>query len=285
MHFVTRRLGLVVAQPRVYWTTPGNTACIVAAIKVAVAQGAHLCVFPELALTGFHRRIREQALPELIGPALQRVRDACREHAVACMLGMPTFAGDGAVLNSYVFIGADGVVGSTMSKNGPTAAELTFFQRGAGRPVFRFAGHACTTVMCREVEDLDEVAAQLQHDPVDVLFWPSLTGQAPGTVLDSEEATEDLGYFRRAGLVAKRLGAYVVQSNWPNALNTPAHTHLGESKVYDAAGEVLLTLPRDEAGVGVFTLGERDFHWTPLPSDTPNIGRGSVPGAAPSTGA
>ena len=259
-------LRLAIAQPAMYWTTDENAACIVAMIEVAAAHGARLCVFPELALTGFHRRIREQALPELVEPALRSVGNACRVHEIACMLGTPTFADEGMVLNSYVFIGADGVVGSTTSKNGPTAAELTFFQRGTGRPVLQFEGHACTTVMCREVEDLDDIAAQLQHDPVDVVFWPSLTGQAPGTVLDSPEATEDLGYFRRAGLVAQRLGAYVVQSNWPQALNTPDHTHLGESKVYDAAGEVLLTLPRDEAGVGVFTLGERDYHWTALPA-------------------
>jgi len=248
-----------------YWTAEENATQIAASLEVAAAQGASLCIFPELALTGFHRRIREQALPEVVEPALARVREACRTHGVACMLGLPTFAADGAVLNSYVFIAADGVVGTTMSKNGPTAAELTFFQRGAARPVFGFEGRACTTVMCREVEDLDEVAAQLRNDPVDVVFWPSLTGQAPGTVLDSPEATADLGYLRRAGLVAQRLGAYVVQSNWPQALNTPDHTHLGESKVYDAAGEVLLMLPRDEAGVGVFNLGERDYHWTRFP--------------------
>ena len=160
-------LRLAVAQPPMYWTTVENTACIVATLEVAAAQYAHLCVFPELALTGFHRRIREQALPGVVAPALQRVGDACRELSIACMLGMPTFTDGGAVLNSYVFIGADGVVGSAMNKNGPTAAELTFFQRGTGRPVLQFEGHACTTVMCREVEDLDDIAAQLQHDPVD----------------------------------------------------------------------------------------------------------------------
>ena len=255
-------LRIAIAQQAMHWTTAENTVQIIASLAVAAEQDATLCVFPELSLTGFHRRIREQALPGVVEPALAQVREACRAHGVACMLGLPTFEADGAVLNSYVFIGADGVVGSTMSKNGPTAAELTFFQRGEGRPVFGFEGRACTTVMCREVEDLDEVAAQLRNDPVDLVFWPSLTGQAPGTVLDSPEATDDLGYLRRAGLVAQRLGACVVQSNWPQALNTPDHTHLGESKVYDAAGEVLLTLPRDEAGVGVFNLGERDYHWT-----------------------
>ena len=127
-------LRLAIAQQAMYWTTDENTARIVATIKVAAAQCARLCVFPELAFTGFHRRIREQALPGVVAPALQRVCDACHEHAVACMLGTPTFADDGAVLNSYVFIGADGVAGATVSKNGLTAAELTFFQRArAGR--------------------------------------------------------------------------------------------------------------------------------------------------------
>lgn len=259
-------LRLAVAQPTMYWTTGENTARIVASLAVASAQGAQLCVFPELALTGFHRRIREQALPEVVAPALQRVCDACRAQAVACMLGMPTFADDGAVLNSYVFIGADGVVGTAMSKNGPTAAELTFFERGTGRPTLHFEGHACATVMCREVEDLDDIAAQLRHHPVDVVFWPSLTGNPPGTVFANATESDDLGYFRRAGLVAQRLGAFVVQSNWPMALNTPESTYLGESKVYAPSGEVLLMLPRDVAGVGVFTLGDRDYRWTGTPA-------------------
>ena len=257
---------MAIAQQAMYWTAVENTARIVASLAVASERGASVCVFPELALTGFHRGIRRQAVPEVVEPALQQVRAACSEHRIACTLGTPTFPGDGTVLNSYVFIDATGSVGSTVSKNGPTAAELTFFQRGTGRPAMQFAGRTCTTVMCREVEDLEAVAAQLHGDPVDMVFWPSLTGQPPGTVLDSPEASDDLGYFRRAGLVAKRLGAFVVQSNWPNALNTPDHTHLGESKVYAADGEVLLTLPRDAAGIGVFDLGARHYQWTPLPA-------------------
>jgi hypothetical protein len=58
----------------------------------------------------------------------------------------------------------------------------------------------------------------------------------------------------------------VIQSNWPQALNTPESTYLGESKAYAPDGEILLTLPRDQAGLGVFTLGERAFRWTPLPA-------------------
>ena len=78
------------------------------------------------------------------------------------------------------------------------------------------------------------------------------------------EDTDDPRYQKRTAALARRLAAFVVQSNWPNALNTPERTHLGESKVYAPDGEVLLTLPRDEAGFGVFALGERSFRWTAL---------------------
>ncbi|MEP6740474.1 MAG: nitrilase-related carbon-nitrogen hydrolase [Caldimonas sp.] len=257
-------LRVAVAQQAMSWTTAENTACIVVSLAVAAEQGAQVCAFSELALTGFHRGIREQALPDVVAPALLQVRAACRANAIACALGTPTFADDGAILNSYVFIDSSGGIASTVSKNGLTPAEQTFFKPGAGRPVIGFEGRVCTTVMCREIEDLESIAAQLHSLPVDVIFWPSLVGHPPGTIAEPERAAQDLGYVERTAELARRLNAFVVQSNWPHALNTAESTYQGESKAYAPDGEILLTLPRDEAGVGVFTLGERDYAWTPF---------------------
>lgn len=259
-------LRIAIAQPPMHWTTTENVEQIVAALMLAAQQGASLCAFPELALTGFHRGIREQGTPAIVAPALRQVRAACRAHAIACALGAPTFDASGPILNSYLHIDATGAIASTVSKNGLTPAELTFFAPGAGRPVMQFQGRACTTVMCREIEDIESIAVQLRADPVELIFWPSLVGNPPGTVHPKAEDTADLGYFKRTAVLARRLNAYVVQSNWPNALNTPDSTHLGESRVYANDGEILLTLPRDQAGLGVFTLGERSFRWTPLPA-------------------
>jgi omega-amidase len=172
----------------------------------------------------------------------------------------------GAILNSYLHIDTAGEIASAVSKNGLTLAELTFFAPGTDRPVMQFAGRSCTTVMCREIDDLEAVAVQLQAGPVDLVFWPSMVGNPPGTIHPTPEDTADLGYFKRTAVLAQRLGAFVVQSNWPQALNTPDSTWLGESKAYAPDGEILLMLPRDEAGVGVFNLGERAFRWTPLPT-------------------
>jgi predicted amidohydrolase len=259
-------LHLAIAQQAMEWTTERNVEHILASLRVSAEQGAQLCLFPELALTGFHRQIREQAKPEIVEPALRRVRAACRDAGIASLLGLPTFASDGSVLNSYAFIAADGELGSTVNKNGLTEAELTFFAAGTDRPVMRFGGRTCTTVMCREIEDIDAIAAQLADEPVQLVFWPSIVGHPPGAVPEPGRETQDLGYRQRAGAFARHLSAHLVQCNWPHALNTPEHRYQGESKVYSPEGDVLLTLPRDEAGVGVFALGACEFRWTPLPA-------------------
>ena len=259
-------LRIAIVQQPMAWTTPQNVAHIVAALALAAARGAGIAVFPELALTGFHRGIRGEAVPATVDAALQHVRAACRAHAIACALGAPTFAGDGVILNSYLHIDAVGELVSSISKNGLTPVEQTFFAAGTDRPLIEYAGRTCTTVMCREIDDLESIAAQLQAGPVDLVFWPSMVGNPPGTIHPTPEDTADLGYFKRTAVLAQRLEAFVVQSNWPMALNTPDSTYLGESKVYAPDGEILLTLPRDQAGVGVFNLGERDYHWTPLPA-------------------
>jgi predicted amidohydrolase len=256
---------LAIVQQPMEWTTAGNVEHILAALAQAAEQGADVCVFPELALTGFHRGIRGEALPAVVEPALERVRSACRDRAIACVLGLPTFGTGDAVLNSYVFIDAAGETALTVHKNGLTPAEQTFFQPGVDRPAAMFAGHLSSTVMCREIDDLETIALQWQDVPVELIFWPALVGQHPGTVLTEGKDPTDLGYVRGTAELARRLEAYVVQSNWPVALNTPESTYLGESKVYAPNGEILLQLPRDQAGIGVFTLGERVYRWTPWP--------------------
>jgi len=257
-------LRVAIVQQPMAWTTGRNVEHIVDAIGLAAGQGAQLCLFPELALTGFHRRIREEAKPEIVEPALQRVRAACRDAGVASLLGLPTFTADGGVRNSYAFIDAAGDIGSMVHKNGLTPAELTFFEPGADRPVLRYAGRTCSTVMCREIEDVTEIAAQLAAEPVQLMFWPSIVGHAPGTIAEPEREVQDLGYVQRAGEFARRLNTHLVQCNWPQALNTPEARWQGHSKAYSPDGEILLTLPPDEAGIGVFELGAREYRWLPL---------------------
>lgn len=257
-------LRVAIAQQPMAWTTGENVKHILASLEIAATEGAQLCLFPELALTGFHRQIRAEARAEIVEPALQRVREACGTAGIASLLGLPTFGADGSIRNSYAFVGADGELGSTVHKNGLTPAELTFFAAGTARPTMRLFGRNCSTVMCREVEHVDAIATQLADEPVQLMFWPSIVGHPPGTIAEPEREVQDLGYRERAAVFARRMRSHVVQCNWPQALNSPEARYQGESKVYAPDGEVLLMLPRDAAGVGVFALGERDYHWTPL---------------------
>lgn len=99
---------LAIVQQPMRWTTDENVQTVLSALAAAAAAGAGLVVYPELSLTGFHRRIREQGVASIVAPAMQRVREACRRHRVAAAIGLPTFGATGLVFNSHAYVDADG---------------------------------------------------------------------------------------------------------------------------------------------------------------------------------
>jgi omega-amidase len=92
------------------------------------------------------------------------------------------------------------------------------------------------------------------------IFWPSLVGKPPSDAPGPDE----VNYLPLVQRLAKHSAAYVVQCNWPNSLNSPSATHLGESAVVSELGEVLFSLPRDQPGVATFVLGEKEYEWIPV---------------------
>jgi predicted amidohydrolase len=151
-----------------------------------------------------------------------------------------------------------GQVVAASAKNGLTPSEATFFAPGVDRPVSNLAGFTCASVLCREVEDTISLTQQLPRGRADIIFWPSLVGRPPANPPDPEV----IHYLPLAQTIALQTNAYLVQSNWPNSLNYPEEgTHAGESVVVDPSGELMFTLPRAQAGVAVFTLGDRAFEW------------------------
>lgn len=250
-------LRLAVAQPSMHWRGDDNTAVIVRLLAEAAADGAQLCVFPELALTGFHRQIAREAQPATVAAWLAQVQAACARHAVAAVLGTPTFTDDGRILNSLVFIDEQGRRVGVVEKRGLTDPEATFFARGANRPVLTLLGRRCTGVICREVEDLDEVCAGLEGHAPELVFWPGLMGPEKGS-----EHIEPPRHVQQAQQLARRLGTYVVQSNWPNSLNYPEESaKSGRSAVISPDGELMFRLPQAAPGVGRFVLGQATPAW------------------------
>jgi predicted amidohydrolase len=265
MTMTAHGLRVAIAQTPMQWTTEANTAVIEAAMQLASDRGAAICVFSELAVTGFHRQIRIEAVPEKVEPAIARIRAKCKALALACAVGAPTFAAaGGAIYNSYLHIDENGEIAGQVDKTGQTPAEATFFHGGRGRPVSTLRGLKTSAVLCREVFDLTLVRDHLPSGAAELVFWPGAMGRAPENRGDDWVDPVPL-----AQQLARQSKAYVVQNNWPNALNNPPDSpdseHLGGSKVFAPDGRLLLTLPMHTAGVASFELGAREFVWDALP--------------------
>jgi predicted amidohydrolase len=256
-------LRLAIVQPLMQWSGDANAATVVHALALAADAGAQVGVFPELAIPGFHRGIATLAKPHLVDGWLRAVQQACARHRIAATLGVPTFAG-GTIRNSQIFIDESGCCVGAVHKRGLTDPEATFFARGDGRPVLAFGGRRCSAVICREVEDGDEVHAELEPHAPEVVFWPGLMSPEAGT-----EHIDPPRHVQHAQQFARRLGAFVVQANWPNSLNYPEQgAETGHSAVIAPDGALLFRLPKASAGIGCFDLGAAHCEWLAL-SDRP----------------
>lgn len=250
---------VAIGQLRMQWSTEENMASVLDAMAFAATRKAEICVFPELAITGFHRQIAALARPELMQPWLTAIQSACVNHSMAVAIGSPTFGDDGRIFNSHILVNETGQCAAVVEKNGLTAPEAMFFAPGTGRAVGQLQGLRCTSVICREVEDLEQICEQLSLGAAELIFWPGLMRPDP-----DKPITDPPAHIAHGQRLAEQLGAFIVQANWPNSLNYPAESEQsGQSVVIDPLGRIVLKLPRAESGVAVFALGEPAYEWRP----------------------
>ena len=220
-----------------YWEMSDNVSAMKRALKIARDEGASLCAFAELAVTGFHRRIVDWAKPDASEPAVNEVCRAAANLGIATAFGAPTYGVDGIRFNTHLFVGTDGSLIGKVSKIGLTAPEATFFASGTDRPTLHINGVKFSAVICREIEDEDQVLPQLKGSGVEVILWP---GQMRP---DPEKPPQDPpAHVVQAQDLARKISAYVVQTNWPNALNRPEESNrevdrLGNGVVNTAANQ------------------------------------------------
>lgn len=250
---------IAIAQISMHWTTTENVAAIRSAMDLAKSPGAQICAFSELAVTGFHRQIAREATPEIVWPAVHSLQAYAADLELGIALGAPTFSDDGAKFISHLLINERGETAAVIRKQGLTDPEATFFARGSSRPIGTLHGLRCSAVICREVEDLGLVSSDLPPGAVDVIFVPGALRQDP-----DKPRTDPPEYVRDIQRLALATRAYVIQTNWPNALNRPEESaEGGASTVAGPDGQVLFRLPGQASGIGIFTLGERKFEWHP----------------------
>ena len=248
---------IAIAQIAMHGTTAENLAAIERAIDVASDAGAKVCCFSELAITGFHREIAREAKREGVEAALDSIRVRAARRSIAVTVGAPAITQDDQRFIAHYLIDERGTIAAEVHKRGLTGAEETFFSRGQARPVGRLQGMRCSSVICREVEDWAHIKAELPPGAVDLIVLPGALRQDPDKPRsDPPPYVEDI---RRLAGTAR---AWVVHTNWPNALTRPEESvHGGGSNVVSPDGELMFRLPMQKAGLGVFDVGERAYDW------------------------
>jgi omega-amidase len=242
-----------IAQPCMHWTLQANLAETLASLQAAAAAGAQGCVCTELALTGFHRRLPALLDAAALGDAEAQLRAACARLGVAAVVGVPTPNRAGGVFNSHLYIDAAGRELGRVHKRGLTDSEATCFARGGVRGWTAIGAVLATSVLCREMLDVDALLPELRGDAADgrtrVIFWPSYIAES-----DAEQTALCEAYRAGAAVLARELGAWVLQSNWPESLNAPESRGFGASVVIDPGGCRIRTLPVDAPALALVEL-------------------------------
>lgn len=216
-------------QPPMHWALEDNLAEILASLKRAAEAGSQLCVLPELALTGFHRRMPEALDAARLAAAERRLREECARLGVALSYGLPTLEGPGRVFNSYVLIDAGGLELGRTYKQGLTPSEASLFALGSARAWAPLGDWQIAVVLCREV--LDDIDLPQVPGPR-LLLWPSYIAQ------------HDMpGYLSGAAALARRHNAWVAQCNWPVSLNEPEGAVMAGSTLIAPDGAMQAQLP------------------------------------------
>ncbi len=249
-------------QPAMHWTPAGNLHELLDALPRAAAAGARLLVGPELGLSGFHRRVPESFAPQALDAALAELQQACAASCIALAVGLPWRMPDGRVFNSHLYLDERGEIAGRVDKRGLTPSEATVFAPGGVRGWTPLAGAAVSSVLCRETLDgerlLPEWRQVLPAAPR-LLLWPSFIGAS-----DAEQARLTRAYRAGAAQLAAGLGAWVLQSNWPQSLNDEAARGLGASMVLAPDGRCVAELAPDEPGLWGLALGEAGAEITRL---------------------
>ena len=121
---------VAIAQPTMYRTGDENAGAVCLTIERAAARNARLCVFPELVVTGFQRRIADAAKPAPVAGWMRAIAAACARHSIAAAVGAPTFRDDGRIYNSQVLVDEQGAQVRVVERKGLTDPEATVFTLG-----------------------------------------------------------------------------------------------------------------------------------------------------------
>ncbi len=196
----TMRIAIVQARP-VYYDLAATLEKTLALIAEAAGQGAQLAAFPETFLPGYpvwldyaldyarwdhpptkkvYARLAENS-PAIDGAALQRLRDAAREHSIVLALGInervPRGRGNRSLYNSLVIIDADGAIANHHRKLRPTYTEQLVWAQGDGAglgAVDTAAGRVGGLICWEHWMPHARQALHLSNEALHIALWPAV---------------------------------------------------------------------------------------------------------------
>ena len=204
-----------------------NAAC--AMIEKAAAEGCALVVLPECCLTGYvfaDRAELEAAALDSDGAEIARLRDACKIGAIFAVVGLFEKAA-GAVYNTALLIGPDGIVGRHRKLHLPFLGGDRFVDHPAeiAPSVFATAIGVIGIAICYEIR-FPEIIRTLALSGAEIVALPTNWPDASRILADHftpVRAAENFVYFLAANRNDSEEGTQF----------------LGASQIVDPVGAVL----------------------------------------------
>lgn len=227
-----------------------NLRRVIAAVRQEIEKGAQLIVFPELVNTGyiepltigapFSTPVGEkgyayelyQAAEPANGAFITELSELARNHRVHIVIGLamrhPQL--DGALYNSSVLIGPQGVIG-IYNKIHRWHLEKIYFIAGDALPVFNTSLGTLGMQVCYDIRFPEVTRAMvLQGAGIITNIWASLAET------DGPPVSEDI-FLHRAYTRAIENGVFVLSCN---RVGQQGHCHfLGQSLIVEPGGKVL----------------------------------------------
>ena len=210
-----------------------NLARILRGIAEASHAHARLVLFPETALSGFARKTIEQLDWPKLERAMATVALHAKQHDLYILYGCATKSKKAKPYNSAVLVGPEGKEITRYHKLGPEP----WFTPGDHLTLFQIDGIPCTAMICHDERYPEAVRLPVLSGAL-ACFYISYEINSIEAALRKAE-----GY--RAQLIARAAenGIWVCQANGIGPLGASEAKSLGQSRIVDPGGEVIVEAP------------------------------------------
>ena len=229
-----KKMKILIVQMKMHQSEMENVQEILSIIGKASCGNIDICVFPELAITGFHGDIVTKSTNAETRRLLNIISSFCKEKSVAVLVGSVLFENNN-MYNACIYIDKSGQIQGSIIKNGLTESEKAVFSSKAHRPTFELNGVAFSSIICREIEDHSLINF---ISPPDIIFWPSYIGEDKN---DFQANMRQDHFEKHATKFCKKHDAFIVQANWGETQRP--EVSLCGSIVIDNKGKIIKSLP------------------------------------------